>query len=323
MAGDQWEDHYGAAVRALLLGRLTPFLGAGANLCGRAPVDEWEPQFKHLPSGTELSRYLAEAFDYPDVERDDLLRISQYISITDGPGALTELLHDLFDADYPPTDLHFFLAEIPGLIRASGLPPKYQMIVTTNYDDALERAFNAVEEPYDLISYMSSEPYLGHFVHWAPGESEGHLIEDAQGYVDLSPKERTVILKIHGLVDRVTPEREWDSFVITEDHYIDYLTRTDIARILPPNLMKRFQRSNFLFLGYSLRDWNLRAILQRIWREQRGERFANWAVQLNPGKIDRQSWDNRNVKIVEIPLDQYVTRFRDTLRRRLAAKQTA
>jgi hypothetical protein len=321
VADDQWGDHYRAVTRAMLQGRLTPFLGAGANLCGREPIDEWEPQKKSLPSGAELARYLAEEFDYPYVERDDLIRISQYISVTDGPAPLAKTLHDLFDEDYPPTTLHRFLAEVPGLIRASGRKPSYQMIVTTNYDDALERAFDAAGEPYDLVSYLTPEPHLGRFVHWLPGNPEGHVIDNPQDYVELSPKNGTVILKIHGLVDRVTPKHEWDSFVITEDHYIDYLTQTDVSKFLPPNLVERFKRSNFLFLGYSLRDWNLRAILQRIWREQQGERYENWAVMLKPEKIDEKSWKKRNVDVVEIPLEEYVERLRDTLRQRVEKKQ--
>jgi hypothetical protein len=319
---DQWEDHYQAAVRAMLSGRLTPFLGAGANLCGRVALDEWEPRHEELPSGGELARYLATEFDYPyGGQHDDLVRISQFISIMDGPGPLMDTLHDLFDSDYPPTTLHRFLAAIPSLMRAGNRPVRYQMIVTTNYDDALERAFVEKDEPYDLVSYMTAEPHQGRFVHWPSGEGEGHVIDNPQEYIDLSPKERTVILKIHGLVDRVTPERQWDSFVITEDHYIEYLTRTDISKFLPPTLIDRFKRSNFLFLGYSLRDWNLRAILQRIWQEQRGEGYNNWAVLLNPEKIDKESWEKRNVQVVEVPLDDYVVRIDETLRRRLGVAQ--
>ena len=40
-----------------------------------------------------------------------------------------------------------------------------------------------------------------------------------------------MILKIHGAVDRTDSDR--DSYVITEDHYIDYLTRTDISEPRP------------------------------------------------------------------------------------------
>jgi SIR2-like protein len=320
--GDERENHYQAVVRALLGGRLTPFLGAGANLCGRAPLEKWQPGDKQLPSGGELAGHLAATFDYPHSEqRDDLVRISQYIAIMDGPAPLRDKLHELFDADYPPTALHHFLAELPALLRTSGRLPRFQMIVTTNYDDALERAFAAADEPYDLVSYMTAESYHGRFVHWPPGETEGRVIDNPQEYIDLAPEHRTVILKIHGLVDRLTPDWHWDSFVITEDHYIDYLTRTDISRFLPPKLIDRFKRSNFLFLGYSMRDWNLRAILQRIWQEQRGEGYQNWAVLLDPEKIDRESWERRNVHVLEVPLDEYIERIAQTLRERSPAQQ--
>ena len=57
--------------------------------------------------------------------------------------------------------------------------------------------------------------------------------------------------------------------MITEDHYIDYLTKTDIGELLPAELLGQARReSHFLFLGYSMRDWNLRVILHRIWGQQ-------------------------------------------------------
>ena len=45
-----------------------------------------------------------------------------------------------------------------------------QVILTTNYDDALERAFDAVDEPYDLITYVVASPkeHKGRFMHWPP-----------------------------------------------------------------------------------------------------------------------------------------------------------
>ena len=58
-------------------------------------------------------------------------------------------------------------------------------------------------------------------------------------------------LKVHGAVDR-GPQR--DGFVITEDHYIDYLTRTEISRV-PVMLAQTLKWTHFLFLGYSMRGW--------------------------------------------------------------------
>jgi len=91
----------------------------------------------------------------------------------------------------------------------------------------------------------------------------------------------TVILKIHGAVDRADDER--DSFVITQDHYTAYLTRTDIASLIPVPLAAKLKKSHLLFLDYGLRDWNLRVILHRIWGETDAALDAlERAVELDP-----------------------------------------
>ena len=76
-----------------------------------------------------------------------------------------------------------------------------------------------------------------------------------------------MILKLHGRVER-TPAREWESFVVTEDDYIDYLAQTEIAAAVPVALAAKLRRSHFLFLGYTMADWNLRVILHRLWGDQ-------------------------------------------------------
>ena len=119
----------------------------------------------------------------------------------------------------------------------------------------------------------------------------------------MSPDKRTVILKIHGAVDRATGER--DSYVITEDHYIDFLTRTDISNLVPVLLAAKMRRSHFLFMGYSLRDWNLRVILHRIWGEQKLS-YKSWAIQLNPQELDLRFWLKRDVDILNTRLEDYV-----------------
>ena len=106
------------------------------------------------------------------------------------------------------------------------------LILTTNYDDALERAFDDSGEPFDVVSYLAEGEHRGRFVHWAP-DAEPVVIERPNEYRALRPGERTVVVKLHGAVDRTTPDAPWDSYVITEDHYIEYLARTDIANLVP------------------------------------------------------------------------------------------
>ena len=298
---DPLQSHYSRVTQAIAEGRVVPLLGAGVNLCGRPDQTEWR-QGHYLPSGYELAKYLAEKFGYPTDEVMDLVRVSQYAAIMEGSGPLYEKLRDLFDADYPTTKLHDLLASIPNLLRSKGCHSRYQLIVTTNYDDVLERAFSAANEPYDLVSYVADGEKRGKFLHRFP---DGHttLIEIPNQYLDLSLESRTVILKIHGAIDRLDAER--DSFVITEDHYIDFLTRTDISNLLPITLAVELRKSHFLFLGYGLRDWNLRVILHRIWGEQKLT-YKSWAVQLNPGPLDYEFWQKRGVEIFNVRLEDYV-----------------
>jgi hypothetical protein len=295
------EAHYNRVIQAMIDGRVVPLLGAGVNLCGRPNETPWQ-QGRYLPSGNELASYLAEKFDYPPNEIMELVRVSQFASVMEGSGPLYENLRTLLDADYPPTTLHHLLASLPSLMRAKGYTPKYQLIVTTNYDDVLERAFQAAGEPFDLVSYIADGEHRGKFLHRPPG-GEPRLIAIPNQYLDLSLDQRTVILKIHGEIDRLNAER--DSYVITEDHYIDFLTRTDISNLLPITLAVKLRKSHFLFLGYGLRDWNLRVILHRIWGEQKLT-YKSWAIQLHPDPLDYEFWQKRDVEILDVRLEDYV-----------------
>jgi SIR2-like domain len=305
MTHQQADAHYALVVKAMAEGRVTPFLGAGASLCGRPENVPFEAgQSAFLPRGSELADHLAREFYVPSSNGGDLLRVSQYVDVMAGRDWLYEQLHSLFAAPYEPNGVHRFLAQLPQLLfRDQGKTPAYQVIVTTNYDDCLERAFDAANEPYHLVWYLAEGDHQGCFMHRAPG-SDPIVVEIPNEYIDVSPSDCSVILKIHGAVNR---EESWhDSYVITEDHYIEFLSRgTELASLIPVGLAARLKVGSFLFLGYSLRDWNLRVILNRLWRDQRLP-SKSWAVQKESEDYDRQFWSRRNVEIRAEDLADYV-----------------
>ena len=141
-------------------------------------------------------------------------------------------------------------------------------------------------------------------MHTTP-EGTSQIIDIPNQYREVSLERRTAILKIHGAVNRAVADGVEDSYVITEDHYIDYLARTDIANLVPVTLTAKLRRSHFLFLGYGMRDWNLRVILHRIWGEQK-LKYKSWAVQVRPSELDREFWELRGVDVLDVPLDDYV-----------------
>jgi hypothetical protein len=302
------EEHYEQMLPLLIGGRVIPLLGAGANRCGRPAGPRREGV--DLPDGAELAAYLALQGRYPEDETMDLVRVSQFMAVKLGLGSLYDSLHEVFDHEYPPTPLHSLLASLPALRRRLGRAATADVVVTTNYDDALERAFMAEDEPFDVVSYIAEGENAGLFVH-RPFERPAEVIRVPNEYCGLALGERSVILKLHGAINRADPAE--DSYVITEDDYIDYLTRTDLSGMLPHTLAAVLSGRHFLFLGYSLRDWNLRVILHRIWARQRHRRYNSWAVQLNPTELDMAFWKARTVEIFDASLDVYV----DELNRRL------
>jgi hypothetical protein len=300
------EAHYALVTKALAEGRVVPFLGAGASLCGR-PAEAGFERGKYLPSAGELVEYLSDA--YPPGEPRDLLRVAQFVYVMEGSGPLYERLRQLFDAHYPVTELHQLLAALPGLLRAKGYPDRHLLVMTTNYDDLVERAFEAAGEPHDVVWYVADGDSRGKFRHRAP-DGQARVIERPNEYGALSLAERSVVLKIHGAFSRANPDE--DSYVIAEDHYIDYLTRADVAGLIPVTLAAKVKRSHFLFLGYSLTDWNMRVILQRIWGTQQLT-YKSWAIQRAPRPLDIEVWKKRGVDILDVDLATYVRTLRERL----------
>jgi len=256
----------------------------------------------------ELARCLAARFGYP-AEEAALPQVAQYVATMKGSGPLYDELHDTFESEAATTAVHRFLASLPPILRARGSP--HQLIVTTNYDLALERAFLQAGEEFDVVSYLASGRHRGKFCHVRP-DGTGTLIELPNTYAtELSLERRTVILRLHGQVDP-TPERTWESFVVTEDDYIEYLAQTDVTNLVPVGLTAKLRRSHFLFFGYSMADWNLRVILRRLWGAQELN-FTSWAVQLGPDAVEQKFWQKRDVEITDADLAGYVNELSERL----------
>jgi DNA-binding SARP family transcriptional activator len=284
-------DEEGEIVKALLAGRVVPVIG--------------------LDGAGDLAEHLARAFAVPDDRPVDLARVSQYVATMQGSGPLYDELHTRFEAALEPGPLQRFLARLPALLRARGAP--HQLIVTTNYDLALERAFEDAGEEVDIVAYVAAGTHRGRFWHRPPGEPPRPIDLPNTYATELDLDRRTIILKLHGAVDPL-PEREWESFVITEDDYIDYLGRSELTAVVPVALAARLRRSHFLFLGYEMADWNLRLILNRIWGE-RPVGYRSWAVQPTPSPLAQAFWRRFDVTPVDVEPHAYV----ELLERRLEA----
>jgi hypothetical protein len=292
------DDHYADVVEALLAGRLVVVLGEGANGSG----DDARP----LPGLRDLAALLAESFAAPPEHRD-LAQVSEYVALMKGVGPLYDELHDLLDRDFDPGPVHRSLVEILALVRERAARP---LVLTTNLDLAFERACAEAGEGLDVVSYIASGRHRGRFLHVSEA-GDAAVVDVPNAYTGLALDHRTVLLKLLGQVDR-RPERDWESFAVTEDDHIDYLAQADISSLVPVTLVAKLRRSHFLFLGYPLRDWGLRVFLHRVWGREKVA-YRSWAVGAEPGAVERELWRQRGVDVFEVPLEEYV----DQLRRRV------
>jgi DNA-binding SARP family transcriptional activator len=280
------EDQLGEVVRALLSGRLVHVLGPG-------PSSE---------NGESLAGRLAEAFDCPDEHRGDLTRVSQYVAVTQGIGPLYDQLHDLFIEGDQPGPVERFLANLPELARAHGA--EHQLLVTTAYGSSLERAFEERGEDVDLVSFVAIGPNRGKFLHRAPDGSE-EVVAVPNSYAELSLAERPVILKVHGGVDP-RPDRDRESFVVSEDDYIGYPAQSDLANVVPVTLAAKLRRSHLLFISYPVVEWSLRVFLHRVFGDEPIS-YRSWAVLPGAHPIQNEFWRRRGVDLYDIPLDDFVS----------------
>lgn len=297
--------NYRTITYALKFGNAVPFLGAGASRVGYQQGD-----VTFLPSAFDLAKSLAKLSELADVDEadlKDLKKISSFCVDASNRRVLRQKLRDVFaNKKYTCNALHRFLAQVANNM----------MVVTTNYDTLLEQAFLEANKPYDLYVYPADNEAFGNAIlRWRHGADEPERLKPQD--IDVEDLGSTnVIYKMHGSVRAGAGNDpaggpgdpgKWDGFVITEEDYIDFLSRMDTA--VPAAFSTYFSSRSFLFLGYGLGDWNLRVLLSRL----RGSsaRPKNWAVLLGSSNFDRQLWSRRGVDMYPMKLEEFVVEMQN------------
>lgn len=301
---------YTLITKALSNQQVVPIIGRGASYSGRPADACWDPQtLQFLPSGVELSQFLADDTEFPsDSERDQLAEVASYYEAFHTRAALHERLRQVMAPDtlahVPVPPLYTFLAQ------AAAKAPL--LIITTNYDTQLEQAFLAAGQPYDIVVYSELKD-LGNAVMWWPhGASQPQTPPPNELYIDL--KTTTVIFKMHGSIQH---DPEWDSFVITESDYVELLARIASKSAIPALFSTHCRDRSLLFLGYSLREWSSRTILQSLNRffakrlaSLTDDEIQSWAIDERFSELELKFWQKRGVYPFEMGIDRFIEQLR-------------
>ena len=295
---------YTAIARELIEGKVVPFIGSAASFAGLPDTPG------RLPDGQKLAQELIDEFaDYPGNDGDPLTKVAQYYEeCILGRSPLYDHLRKRFylaQADAPVNPTVEVLADIK----------KPLCIVTTNYDDHIERAFELAGRPYTLLTHVTNggHPDYGRVIlRRSTSAPEMAMVDPGQlGLADFG--DDTIIYKLHGTFDATLSTTE-DTVIVTEDDYVRFITMTFSSKIPPPALIRLFQQRHFLFLGYSLEDWNFRVILRRIQETAAfGNNYMSWAVRLGVSAIEEKFWSKRHVEVYDEDLGIFVEKLRKTL----------
>jgi hypothetical protein len=277
--------------RDLKAGKIIPFLGPGVLFNG-----------SHRPSlGLEaLAQQLAQQSNLPN---NSLTLVAQSIVMSEGRGVLYRRLKDeVYQSIVPqqPMITHRFLASLP----------KPLLFFSTAYDNLLEQAFEEAGKPYVVVTHAlhtdNSADRGKVMVQYSNNKQEVALLLSEDLVIDLETW--SVIYKIHGAFDldqRI--DREMDSLVASEEDYVIFLTLLENAKTTMPNLFVRYFRERpFLFLGYSLVDWNFRAIIDFLSRKANFKRCKPYAISPTLSDFERQYWEYKNVNVIELQVSKLV-----------------
>lgn len=318
--------HYLTVLNALTKAKLVPFLGLDINLLDRPAIENWEPDGTTLPSYRELVSYLATLSRHPFPFIPALADVSQYALLQykqdeeKGEGTFFSDMVNIFSRAQTPTALHRFWARLAKHnLRITGTDPNNSqdfnrrfLIVSSTYDNLLERAFAEELERFHVLSYVAHGENQGRFRHTVYAKGEGGIVapqssvvvEAANNYGALYDQV-PVILKIPGTVGDTGGPR----FAITEDQYLDLFSKRELSSIIPTQLITKLRSSNHLFLGYNVREWSLRALLYRIWEDTKAP-VVCWTVQDRVSSVETNYWSACGVRSIDRPLSQYLDGLR-------------
>lgn len=185
--------------------KLVVFVGAGASINSG------------IPSWQGLISEFKEKLSLDEKQQDDFLKIPQYYYNSRGAKEYTEFVKDVLKYDdKEPNDIHSLILQ---------LNPAH--IITTNYDNFLERVAQKNGEFFEIIEQNRDIPYA---------------------------KNGKMIIKMHGGFLH-------NNFVLKEDDYLNYsekfaIVETYIKALIAQNII--------LFIGYSFNDPNTKQIFNWV-----------------------------------------------------------
>lgn len=229
-----------------------------------------------FPLGQGLANWIAcDLLHAPDLDAS-LDDVAEIAQARLGESAVNQYIYEKFSG-YRPSTAHLSLVQLP-----------WDVIYTTNYDLLIESAAQmpSIQPAGTIRSIYSIE-------------------------TDLSPFTESDILyyKLHGTVDYANTDA--GRLILTKDDYRHY---DRYRKTLFKRLERDLQSRTFVFVGYGLRDGNLRAILDDC-REVLGTSSfpLSYAIRTRFTDVEETFWrDKYNIQLVSADAAEFLNTLKDT-----------
>lgn len=196
------KEHFRTIRRAIENNKLAVFVGSAVSYDSG------------LPSWRELISSMKDSLESP--RTDDYLKIAEHYYLEYGKNTYFNKINDFFPSESEPNDLHKLILDL-----------KPQHIITTNWDDLLEKSIRNEGELYFTVA------------------------NDHQ--LAASPSSQ-LLIKMHG-------DLSHRNIVFKES---DYLSYSDKFPLIENFIKSIFSTHIVIFIGYSISDYNLNQILSWI-----------------------------------------------------------
>ncbi len=261
------------------------------------------------PEFLQLLETLLQATGVPDGE--SLASVAEYYEVQARRDRLLQVLTDVFAEKKTPTPTHDLLADAAVCYLRHAVDD--YLIVTTNYDCLMEIALDRAHAPWVVLSLNKNNDGR---IHARFSENLGDLERRnqpcfAKDFVLSRIQPLVLVYKIHGCV---APERrdKLDSVVISDADYVDYISRMSKNEgVVPVSVSHLMRDKPFLFLGYSLKDWNVRSVFEGMVRKRGSPAgLRDYLVTRKCGPLDEAYYSKHNILVLKSDLNAFVDGIR-------------
>lgn len=250
---------------------------------------------------------------------EPLSNISQYFEYKIQRSHLWDTLQEIFHKERQATKIHNYLAKVAKYHTKKEIIKYHYLILTTNYDNLMEKALDECEVPYvvitlDTSSQLSQQDQISRlYLQFSKSVNDrDKLIRET---LNITPKNfalntdqnLAILFKIHGSLN-INNAEELDNIIISDNDYISFI-RKKLDESIPGIFIKIFKDSPFLFLGYSLGDWNIRSFFLKI-QELRPDiaktRIKDFAILTPLTNYDKSIFDIYNIDSYDVDLNDFI-----------------